>query len=109
ENEGDDLPDGVAAETRLHRGQLGGPPTEIDAGRYNREHTGRLDGRGGDEREVAAHHADRDLHRWVVETPARLRDEEADNEPDRDPADHAPAQPPGSFGNRERACDNSRD
>ena len=86
EEEDEDLPDRGALEARLRRDQLGGPPAQVDAGGDRRQHAREAELVGGDEGRVCGEQRDRDLGRRVVEPAPDRRDQEADHQPDRDPA-----------------------
>ena len=71
-------------------------PAHVDARRDDREHAGRADRRGREEREVARQEGDHHLERRVVEPAPDRGDHVADDEADPDAADDAPERAPAA-------------
>ncbi len=85
EEEGDHLPKGLRLQPGA-RGERGRMPAQVHARRDHREHAGDLEPLGqkisGERREKR----DRDLHRWIVETPLHPPHDQTDEQAKADPA-----------------------
>ena len=101
EHEGEDLPDGVALQPRLHGRQLGRVPAHVDAYRDHRQHGGDAGCLRRQEGEVARQQRDRDLGRRVVDASADLPQDVADRETDRHSPDDVHREAPGRVPERE--------
>ena len=77
EQEGDDLPDGVALDPGRRRGQPRGQPAHVDADGDRGEDAGDPERLGRQVGEVGGEQGDRDLDRRVVEPAADGRDDRA--------------------------------
>ena len=109
QQEGQDLPDGIALQARLHGRQLGRVPAHVDAHGDDGEHgrdAGRLRRQVG---EVARQQRDRDRGRRVRDAATHLADHEAHADTDGDAADDVEAEAPDGVREREAAGRDRRD
>ena len=103
DEEDEDLPEGVAGQSRLDGRELRCVPAHVDADRDRGEHTRDTDRGGREVRQIAREEGDRDLRRRVVDTAADLAHHVPDGEADRDAADDIHDEMPRRVPERERA------
>src|SRR5439155_22614518 len=109
DDEGEDLPERGAVEARLEGGRLGRAPAHVHADRDDGEHARDVERGRGQVGEVAGEQGDRYLDRRVVEPAPDGGDQEADDQPNRDPTGRSPDEAQPGVPDREAAGDDGDD
>ncbi len=103
------LPERVGLDARARGDELRRAPAEVDPGRHGGEHRGDAERLGREVGEVGRDQGDRDLRRRVLDPAAQLGDQEAHEDPDRDPAGRADHEVERRVRQRERPRHDGRD